>query len=598
MTRSGRKGIAGAALLLTAGVSYSVFASFSSTQPPLLVEAGAAAVMQEPAFTTLQPVLLSQSSSIILLGTVLSHETANIFPRREGIVEDIYVDIGDKVTKNQVVALLLPKGVEGQSTAVIAEKNARKAQAQSDYVTTQNVAQETLINAQQKIQEKETALFIAKREQDSFLQQFAEQAANVRQMVDQGFTTVRQARQVTEQILIGSNSRPGDTVQEEDLLDQLGQLSRQTRHDVAPLFTALYDAEQAYPSVSDARKQEHIVEILHLANDALNGTITLLSATPSVPTMQTGFYTQQELANLTNKVLASQESILKMQEKIEDAVNMYEKLIAAEPELYKAYRSGKTEAAMSNKVRMMTSELRTIQNNYELTDASQQQMVERYRTMVDVANAQLQSEVAQSGHREIRSPFSGTVSKRFIEVGKIVASSMTAFELTDVPTSLAKKAKSEIQFGLPEHLAGALHIGETLVFFLPESEEKTYQAEVARISPQVDRQTHTVTVQAKVDDSLNLPHHTSVRVRIVDRATPLFRIPSFAVKREDDGNVLWVLNEESNLPYKARVSVRSEDGEFAEVTGNITAESRIILDSPGTIALPTEESPESTPTSL
>jgi hypothetical protein len=30
---------------------------------------------------------------LTLIGTVISHETANIYPRRSGIVKDLYVDI-------------------------------------------------------------------------------------------------------------------------------------------------------------------------------------------------------------------------------------------------------------------------------------------------------------------------------------------------------------------------------------------------------------------------------------------------------------------------------------------------------------------------
>jgi hypothetical protein len=102
-------------------------------------------------------------------------------------------------------------------------------------------------------------------------------------------------------------------------------------------------------------------------------------------------------------------------------------------------------------------------------------------------------------------------------------------------------------------------------------------------------------VQAKLDDGLKLPHNTSVRVRIVDRATPLFRIPSFAVKREEDINYVWMLDAETEAPRKARVSVRSEDGEFAEVTGTISEESLIILDPPDLLSIPRESAPAPSP---
>lgn len=217
--------------------------------------------------------------------------------------------------------------------------------------------------------------------------------------------------------------------------------------------------------------------------------------------------------------------------------------------------------------------------------------------MVGVAKAMLNVEVAQSGNREIRSPFSGTVSKRFIEVGKIVMPSMAAFELTGVPTSLAKKAKSEIQFGLPERLQGALMPGDRVTFFLPGNGTMEYGAVVTRKSPQVDGETHTVTVQAKIDDGLNLPHQTSVRVRIVDTSLPLYRVPSFAVKREGERNYIWAMSQESQGTERLYVNVRSEDGENAEITGDLSEETVVLLDPPELIMLmvsdeTTDDSPQ------
>ena len=574
------------AVLAVSGSGYLAFASSGGLEtPPMLVEAGADA-SEESAIHTVQPVLLSNSSSTILIGTVLSHETANIFSRRDGIVEDVLVDIGDTVRKDQVVALLLPQGVEGQSAAMIGEKNAMKSQAEAEFRKSQVVADETLISARQEIQEMETELLVAQREQQALLNEFADKEADVRQMTEQAFTTVRMARQVTEQILTGTNSRPGVDIQERHMMDQLGLLNRQERYDMEPLFTQLSKAEKAFLSVQETKKREALEGLLLLADRVLSRAVTLLGATPSVPTEQTGFYTQQELADLITMVLSAQEDILVMKEKLQDAVIAFDMLIASEPDVYRAYRTGKTDGIQSNEVKMKESSLLTMRNNYFVEEADQSMIVEQYKQMVGVADAQLRLQYAESGHRQIRSPFSGTVSKRFVTVGQIVMPSMPAFELTDVPTTLAKKAKREIQFGLPEILRSAVSLGDMVVFFLPEEEEEAYQAEVTRISPQVDPETHTVTVQAKLDDALKLPHNTSVRIRIVDRSTPLFRVPSYVVKREDNMNFVWLMDPETTLPEKVRVSVRSEEGEFAEVTGDISEESNIILDPPDFLALP------------
>ena len=571
-------GLAGVFLII---LSATVYAAMQPDNPPALAVTGQES--SDTGLATVTPELVSNSSSTIILGTVLSHETANIYPRRDGIVEDIYVDIGDTVTKNQVVALLLPKGVEGQSAAMIAEKNARKSEAQSNVATAQNVAEETIIGSRQKIAEKETELLIAQREQEALLETFEQSQANIDQMQEQAFTTAQHAKQTMEWILLGSNSRSGEDIQTDDLLRNLGiqDSSNTSRYSIVESFNTLSATLRQYVEEPAYQQSRSIDNILTYALDALQITNTLLQYTPSEITAN-GYdrLTHQQLTERINKITAAQDAVYKAKEKLEDARNAFQALASSEPELYEAYNSGRTEQVKSNKVRMLEEQIRTANNTLALTEANQQQMIERQKSMLEIANAQLRLEYANSGHREIRSPFAGSVSKRFIDVGQIVQPAMSAFELTDVPTSLAKKAKAEIRFGLPEQLISALNIGDSVAFFLQTDETKEYTAEVTRKSPQVDMTTHTITVQAKIPDDIDLPHQSSVRVRLTDENTPVFRVPSSAVKREDDRNFLWIQDADTQQPVRRDVSVIAEDGEFAELTGDLSEQSKVILDPP------------------
>lgn len=574
--------LAAGTLCLALILSFSVLAAMQKESlPQTLTESGSDTTDTE--LRTIQPTLISGSSSIVLLGTVLSHETANIYPRRDGIVEDVYVDIGDTVQKNQVVALLLPKGVEGQSAALIAEKQARKSQAESDLNTAVQVAEETIINTQQQIREKETELLIAQREQEALVKRFSESEANIEQMREQVFTTIQNSRQLIEWILLGSNSRSGIEIQNTDLLRNLGiqDSSNASRYDATYALNTLYNEEKEYLSASDTQKPHSIDRLLPLALDGLAVTNTILQYTPAQPSANgIDQLSYEQLTDRLNKVLSAQEMVYKAKEKLEDARNSFQTLVSSEPALYRAYQQGNFDSVKGNTVQMLEEKIRSARNGLYLTEANQEQVVERQRSMVNIANAMLQSEYAQSGHRQIRSPFTGTVSKRFVDVGQIVMPSMSAFELTGVPTSLAKIAKTEVQFGLPERLISAVNIGDTISFFLQTDESTPYSAVVTRKSPQVDMQTHTITVQAKVPDTLNLSHGTSVRIRLIDAKRPIYKVPSSAVKRRDDTNFVWILDPDSQSPIERIVSVIAEDGEFAEFTGSVTEESLVIIDSP------------------
>ena len=574
-------GIVAIAIISSAGAMAMIK---SSATPPKIVETGEAE--KEESFTTANPTLISGSSSLILLGKVLSHDTANIYPRRDGIVEDVYVDIGDKVEKNQVVALLLPKGVEGQSAAMIAEKNAVKLQAEADAMNAVSVAKESVNKAAQQLEEKKSALAVAKNEQEALKRKFSQANDNVIQTLEHAFISVRRARQLIEQITLGSNSRTGVALNEDDIGVQLGLLDYKTRFRLSYAFSELDETEKIYRNASYEKQKQIIHKVMEHAVHALLETADLLASTPSVPLPQPGLYTEQMLTDLNNKVISAQHDILTAKEKFEDAHNEFLTLTTSEPALYAAWKSGsKNPNVQSNKVQMLTAQMQTAEQNLSFVESQQNQMTEKSENMVKIANAMLNAEYASSGHKEIRSPFAGVVSKRFITVGGMAMPSMSAFELVDVETTLSKKAKQEIQFGIPEHIQSSIAVGDTVEFFLPENEEKAMTAEISRKSPQVDMQSRTIIVQAKVPDELSLPHQTNVRIRIIDQKTPLFRVPSFSVKREDDRNIIWTLNPETKKPETIEVTVKSEDGEFAEISGDIDEDSVVILDPPDIIAL-------------
>lgn len=539
---------------------------------------------EETNFQTLQPILISGSSSTILLGTVISNETANIYPRRDGIVEDVLVDIGDTVQKGQVVARLLPKGVEGQSAAAIAEKQARKVQAESDYSNAQFVAAESIANAQQRVDEAEAQYEIALRKQESLLEQFAQSEENVYQKREQAFAHVQNARRLMEWILLGSNDRSDNAIQENDIQRTLGLLdgNPDLRYAVIPPLNALNNAETQYRTSDHKGRKEWIDVLFQSSFEGLDATQRILQATPSVTaTKRLDQYSQADLTERIQKIITAQNDLYQAKERYDDASREFGELRAEEPSIYEAYRTNTIGNAQSNAVSLSQEQLSTAQNMLTLTEASQKQTIERQQTMVTIADTMLRSEYTQSGHREIRSPFSGVVSKRFINVGAIIMSSKPAFELTGVETSLAKKARAEIQFGLPEELIGALDTEDPVTFFLQTDESQIFEATVTRISPQVDIQTQTISIKAKIPDDVSLPHQASVRVRITNEEAPVYQLPSSSVKRDEGSNYIWILGED-NHPSKQSITVIAEDGEFAEVTGDITAMTSIILNPPDT----------------
>ena len=61
-----------------------------------------------------------------------------------------------------------------------------------------------------------------------------------------------------------------------------------------------------------------------------------------------------------------------------------------------------------------------------------------------------------------------------VQVGDMVSMGMPLYELIDVPTSLAKKAKREVQFGLPEEYLNIISSGDSIYFSSAQSDVNIY----------------------------------------------------------------------------------------------------------------------------
>lgn len=557
---------------------------------------------------TISPVPIDKSSERIVVGTVISNETAGIYARREGIVKDVLVDIGDTVKEGQIIARLLPPGVEGEGAAMIAEKRAMVNRKETDLRSAEAVSKAAIQTAEQELEEKNILLKSAEKNKNAVVQQAetivdtttqneadkinsAEQEveaakAQVTQMVEQASVSVIAARKTVEEVLFGDGSGGGGVnyFSPDAVPRNIGLFSTGTVGEAVSDLNRLVTAEEDFLTSSFDQKKGKILEMITKANALLTKTrVVLKNSTPGTD------QNQGDILTLVDKVVVAMENLLQMKEGFEDAEN---DLIAAEKNVNvmkseqrkmvdvseKDFQAVKT--MRGSEIENLYAQLKVSKKKVELMRAEQQKMVEGERAELQISKASLQQEYARSGNQEIRSPFSGVVSKRLIRVGEAVDPGMPAFELVNVPTTLAKKAKREIQFGLPEDLNETLKIGDTVEFFLPTDENTLAQAIVTRKSPQIDPESRIFTIQAKVDDHLIIPHNTRVRVRIAtNKEEKVYRIPSGVIKREEGDNSIWILSDDENAKSLS-ITVRNEDGEFAEVTGDMSENTKILLQAP------------------
>lgn len=571
-------------------------------------------------YKTINPKKLSDDK-VLLIGTVLSNESASIFPRRSGIVGDILVDIGDPVKKGEVLAYLLPEGVENQSNLEILTQKSASQKAFDDYHNTQVVEDANIAKMQQKLAEMKRSLqalrddnyrssgglrleneslslaykqlAVAEKQLDTALQTRQPMLTDGKNKISQARDSVQVALQHVYQtaieVVTGGHGRfeEGGTriLYEGDMNDSLGVLDANIRNEVASQFNVLRSILYATKLGSD----DDYYNATQKAGDLLDALQRLVNASVVSTRLSSA-----QINDLSNKIHLSQDKLFIAHEKMQKAIDAYRVMaieidqnIAILEEKVLGQKSNvefmesqwkKSGSEIASKIAVMHEGVKQYEKEIEYTKAQAKRNVDAQKNQYAMSNAQYLKTSAEKGHTAMISPFDGIISRRNIEVGQLTMMSVAAFELVDVQTTLSQKAKNEIQFGLPEQLQSVLSVGDFVEFSLPENETMWHKAEVTRMSPQVDPELHTFTVQAKLPDDLRLSNHSSVQVKVITGKQEAYELDSSAIKKEDEKFYIWVLEHpEAEKPVKVYVNVIEEDGEFAQITGSIEENTSIVL---------------------
>jgi len=560
-----------------------------------------------------------KDEQLLLIGKVLSHESASVYTRRVGIVEDILVDIGDRVEKGQILAYLLPEGVDSESGLEIQSKKNEMQKAYDDYQNTTAVSSAHIENLKQKLEEKKVALETLK--QDNYTNTYDTTGLRMEDetiqveydQLDIAQTELQEAKQLEKvavkqakdtlkvalydthlvalQVLGGGSkfSKVGfsSDISQNDIPLSLWVFSRNDLYDVVNELNA-YRSKLRIFDASQNRTDEMYTQLTDQAESLLERLQTVVNSSFGV-SADAGM-TLDSLAisiqNAQSKLYSANEKYEKAQNNLlEVDVKQREKISVLEEKLVKQQSSiallnekwSKSNVEVSSKIKILEANIAQFEKEIAYAKTVVQKEIDASKNQYSIANTGYQKTAVQKGRSAIRAPFSGVISKRSINVGEIAMTSIPAFDMVDVKTSLSAKAKNEIQFGLPEGEKDIIKVGDIVQFFLPDDELTVYEATVTRISPQIDEELHTIMVQAKIDDELSFPQHTSVQVRIITGEKDTYSIDSSALKREDDKNYLWVQGDEEAQPKKVYIDVMGEDGEFAEISGEISESSTLLL---------------------
>lgn len=542
----------------------------------------------------------------------IANDIASIYPRRDAIVRDILVDIWDNVEPWDTLAVLFNPWVQGEAQSQINIKNTivdAKNKQLGNLIEVKNAKIEEI---NQKISEKKLVLEETIRNYDTKIYQIWDistqaweyqvtlrslenleknlENAQVTQskLLQESKNNIQQKQQLLRlkideiynqiiPILYVWNERDltYDEINSSDFSDQFWAKNTSIKNELIKKIKIYHENFKQY---NLDKKYNDLLEIHELLIATLQNTIVSISIPES--TLQSHIWkinTYQSDLNNQNEILVdviNQDNILKVAQK-EKIENISTKISQKENELLLLWT--KSQATQSDKTLLVTklqAEIDTLQKSRDLLIANQNNSITTIKNEVSIAKAELNNQYIESWDYKIISPFGWTISKRTIEIWEKISKNTQAFRISWVDNTLSRITKKEVKFYIPENVKNSVKLWKEITFFSQNGQSKSFTWTIYRISPEVDEDNLSITVQAKVSEDILLPNKSSLRVQL-NTQQEIYKIPSSTIYNKEDRKIIYY--KKLNWKIWIRdITIISDDGEYSLITWKITDDLKIV----------------------
>lgn len=221
-----------------------------------------------------------------------------------------------------------------------------------------------------------------------------------------------------------------------------------------------------------------------------------------------------------------------------------------------------------------------------------EQEMEVARAQLAISKAQVARDQTNLNYSVIRSPISGVIIARDVDIGQTVAANFQ----TPILFQIAKDLRQmQINISVAEADIGQLHLGQLINFTVDAFQQRKFSGTVkqVRLNPTIQENVVTYNVVAMVDndDGTLLPGMTANINFVVNQKENVLRVPNAALRyqpkdiestenskqtKSANQSVVYLLPE--NRPAPVNVSIGITDGNFTEiVNGEIKAGDKVII---------------------
>jgi membrane fusion protein (multidrug efflux system) len=185
----------------------------------------------------------------------------------------------------------------------------------------------------------------------------------------------------------------------------------------------------------------------------------------------------------------------------------------------------------------------------------------------DVANNQYDAAILRHEYTKVTAPFSGVVTRRYVELGQNVAIGTQLFEIADVEPLL-------VRMYMPEGEIRGVRVGQEISIEPDNQPGKRLTGRVVRVAPEVDERTGTVKVTAETDGGAMPGSFARVRL-VTDTRSGTLSVPRRGLL--SDAGEFFVYVAEADSVRKAAVRVGYQNEEYAEIMGGVEEGDSIVV---------------------
>lgn len=221
-----------------------------------------------------------------------------------------------------------------------------------------------------------------------------------------------------------------------------------------------------------------------------------------------------------------------------------------------------------------------------------EQETEAARAQLAISRAQVERDQANLNYSVIKSPISGVVIARSVDIGQTVAANFQTPTLFQIAKDLRQM---QINISVAEADIGQLHIGQRINFTVDAFQQRKFSGIVkqVRLNPTIQENVVTYNVVAMVDndDGALLPGMTANIHFVVMQKNDVLRVPNAALRyqpkdiepsegskttRSANQSILYQLSEGKLNPVSVTTGI--SDGNFTEVIkGPVQAGDKVII---------------------